>query len=219
VEKDNIGKIYIRNGSTSVEAGGKDIEDWINRKSKPQDIILEVNLESIERIPKHNLQNQGWRGHFINAIGVIICIPIIISICLNGNSVTLQIVGILTLAITAYYFFVHLAGQYFREMNLYSKRPKRTDLVIFIGDGKLMEDDGTNEYLIYSRTAPCIYPNCHEKHGGTIVIVDAPKREISRIDKSFVGKCSIGDEDHTYFIDNIWNATPQKFDWRTPEKT
>jgi hypothetical protein len=106
-----------------------------------------------------------------------------------------------------------------KEINLYSKRPKSKNEVVFVGNGKLMEDDGIDEYSIYSRTAPCIYSNCHEKHEGMIVIVNAPQREVSRIRKSFVGICSIGGEDHSYSIDNIWNATKDEFDWRAPEKT
>jgi Putative DNA-binding domain len=212
------GKVYIRNGSTSIEAGGKDIEDLIMRKLNSQDIVLEVDLESIEKIPKRDLQNKAWRGRYISAIGVTICIPITLVIYLNGNNIALQIIGALALVTVAYYFFFHFPRPYFREMNLYSNRPRGKDKVMFIGDGKLMEDDGT-EYLIYTRTAPCIKSNCHEKYGGRIAIVDAPPREVSRIRKSFVGKCSVGGEDHSYFIDNIWNATPAKFDWRTPEKT
>jgi Putative DNA-binding domain len=212
------GKVYIRNGSTSIESGGKDIENLITRKLNSQDIVLEVDIESIERISKHDLQNKAWRGLYITAIGLTICIPIMIFTYLNGNNIILQIIGILALVTVTYYFFFHFPKPYFREMNLYSNRPRGTDTVMFIGDGKLMEDGGT-EYLIYTRTAPCIKSNCHEKHGGMIAIVDAPPREVSRIRKSFVGKCSVGGEDHSYFIDNIWNATPAKFDWRTPDKT
>jgi hypothetical protein len=213
------GKVYIRNGTTSVEAGGKDIEDMITRKLNPPDTMLNLDLESIEKMSKHYLFRKAWRGYFIRTIGIIICTLIVIGIYLNGNQFIWQAFFFIVLIITFYYFFIVLLGPYSKEINLYSKRPEDKYKVEFVGNGKLMEDDGTDEYSIYSRTAPCIYPNCHEQHEGMIVLVNAPQREVPRLRKSFVGICSIGDKDHSYAIDNIWNATKEKFDWRPLEKS
>jgi hypothetical protein len=92
----------------------------------------------------------------------------------------------------------------------------KTEMPAYVGNGSFIQDNGEGEYLIYSLTAPCIYPCCNK---GKIVITNAPPKEISRIGKNFVGVCSVAGNDHSYRIDNIFVAKPDQFDWSAPKKT
>ena len=94
-------------------------------------------------------------------------------------------------------------------MYLYSKKPKKLEEAIFVGKGRLMEINDSNNFITYTPTAKCIYPNCHKNHGGMINIVNAPQKEISRLGKIYIGICSVAGKDHSYHIDNILVATDE----------
>ncbi|WP_394136464.1 hypothetical protein [Aliivibrio fischeri] len=64
------------------------------------------------------------------------------------------------------------------------------------------------DYVIFTYIADCIYPNC----AGKIKIVTRPQRYNGEY--ALFGKCSIGDKQHSYGIDNNLIAYPIKVDWR-----
>jgi hypothetical protein len=103
------------------------------------------------------------------------------------------------------------------EMKFYYLILSKAEMPAYVGQGRFIhQDNGEGEYLIYSLTAPCIYPCCNM---GKIVITDTPPKEISRLGKKFVGVCSVAGNDHSYHIDNIFVARPDQFDWSDPKTT
>lgn len=203
------GKVYIRVGTTSREAGGKEIEK-LNGYLHPRYVKLEADLEKARRISKRELKNKAWRGYVISTIGILLFLVITISPIFIMPSIAFSVWQIIILGLIVA-SFVYFLKPYFEEMYLYQKRPANIKEAIFIGRGRLMEDDNKGGYLIYNPTAPCIYPCCTE---GKIIIADAPPREMLRLGKTFVGVCSSAGKDHSYRLDHIWVATPEQFDWR-----
>jgi hypothetical protein len=196
------GKVYIRVGTTSREAGGKEIER-LSELLNPKYVQLEPDLENARSITKKNLRNKALWGYFGT---FLIGFPLLL---LAITSLT----WVFFLAIPTIAIFCWFNGE---AMYLYSKRPRSSEEASFVGQGNLMEDDGKGSYLIYRRTASCIYPCCKK---GKIVLTNAPPREVSRLCKTFVGVCSIAGTDHSYYVNRIWVATPDKFDWRSPNAT
>lgn len=78
--------------------------------------------------------------------------------------------------------------------------------------GKFVEKRTDGNYLLYTKTAKCIYPRCC----GKVSVVVAPPRE--RHNHRFVGVCSIGGKQHTYTYDYNGIGYPCKFDWRPLDK-
>lgn len=208
------GKVYIRVGTTSREAGGKEIEK-LSESLNPRYIKLEADLEKARRISRKKIKNKAWRGYFIGISGTLLYLGVTISPLFIMSNIGFSIWHIIVLGIIIT-SFVYFIKPYFEEMYLYRKRPKNIKEAIFVGQGRLMEDDNKGGYLIYNPTAPCIYPCCNE---GKIIIANAPPREVSRLGKTFVGVCSIAGKDHSYRLDRIWVATPEQFDWRTLKTT
>lgn len=191
------GKVYIRVGTTVREAGGKEIEK-LNELLNPRYVQLEPDLEKAHSVRKNNLRNKAWWGYFGVLIGSLLFVLAAMT----------SMTWVFFIAIPVIFISFWSNGA---EMNLYSKRPRRAEEASFVGQGKLMEDNGKGSYLIYPCTASCIYPCCEK---GKIVITNAPPREVSRLGKTFVGVCSIAKKDHSYRLDHIWVATPEQFDWR-----
>lgn len=192
------GKVYIRVGTTVREAGGKEIEK-LNELLNPKYVQLEPDLEKAHSIRKNTLRDKAWWGY----LGVFfVGLPLFVLAMISMRT-WLFFIAIPVIAISGWF-----SGE---AMHLYSKRPRRAEEASFVGQGKLMEDDGKGSYLIYPCTASCIYPCCEK---GKIVINNAPPREVSRLGKTFVGVCSIAEKDHSYRLDHIWVATPEQFDWR-----
>jgi hypothetical protein len=102
------------------------------------------------------------------------------------------------------------AAKHFRSWYIYRNLPRKKDSACFVGNNQVVEADNDGMVYLYSRHAKCIYPNCD----GSIILAHAPPREVGRLGKTFVGICSICGKDHSYELDYIWNAYPQKFDWR-----
>lgn len=86
-----------------------------------------------------------------------------------------------------------------------------TDTAMFI-EGQWIEEVNKEEYIQYTKTAPCIYPKC----SGTVFIRPAPVRELPN--HTLVGVCNIGGHRHTYTVDYNGIGFRQQFDWRAPEK-
>ena len=75
-------------------------------------------------------------------------------------------------------------------------------------DGRWVELDPEGGYMLYKKTAPCIYPKC----SGTVFIQPSPPRE--RHNHALVGVCDTGGNRHTYTVDFNGIGFPQDFDWR-----
>lgn len=65
------GRVYIRVGTTSREAGGKEIEK-LNEQLNPKYIKLEADLEKARRVSKRKLKNKAWRGYVISIVGILL---------------------------------------------------------------------------------------------------------------------------------------------------
>lgn len=79
-------------------------------------------------------------------------------------------------------------------------------------DGRWAEQEDDGSYVLYRKTAPCIYPHC----SGTVFIRTAPPRE--QPNHSLVGVCDVGAYRHTYTVDFNGIGFPQQFDWKPPEE-
>lgn len=79
-------------------------------------------------------------------------------------------------------------------------------------DGSWVEREDGGGYLLYRRTAKCIYPKC----SGTVFIRPAPPRE--KPNHTLVGVCDLGNHRHTYTVDFNGIGFPLQFDWRPIEE-
>ena len=212
----NYGKVkkeavYYRLGSSTEIANPDDIARM--GKDSEKHIQLEANLDNAQRVSKRKLRKQAWSGYLICALGIILFAIFISFNFLNTGSILSW--WYLIVLIPAIIIFVYFLKPYLDAMSLFYNRPTKSDEAIFVGEGRLMEIKNNTHFLIYNPTAKCIYPNCSE---GEIIIVYAPNREVSRLGKKYVGVCSIAGKDHSYYIDNIGVATPERFDWRPLNK-
>ncbi|MES2115207.1 MAG: hypothetical protein V4578_08665 [Pseudomonadota bacterium] len=80
-------------------------------------------------------------------------------------------------------------------------------------DGKWAEKEDDGSYLLYRKTAPCIYPKC----SGTVFIQPAPPRE--HPNHTLVGVCDVGARRHTYTVDFNGIGFPEQFDWKPIEES
>ena len=210
----NYGKVkketvYYRLGSSTVIANPDDIAGMGKDSEKIiKHIQLEADLDNAQKISKRKLRKQAWSGYLISAFGIILFTIFIIFNFLNYGGVLLQ--WYLIILIPAILVFFYFLNPYLDVMHLFYNRPKKLDKAIFVGKGRLMTIKNDTHFLIYNPTAKCIYPGCSE---GKIIIVYAPDKEVSRLGKKYVGVCSRAGRDHSYYIDNIGVATPERFDW------
>ena len=79
-------------------------------------------------------------------------------------------------------------------------------------DGRWAEQEQDGSYLLYRKTAPCIYPKC----SGTVFIQPAPPRE--HPNHTLVGVCDVGAHRHTYTVDFNGIGFPAQFDWKPLEE-
>ncbi len=79
-------------------------------------------------------------------------------------------------------------------------------------DGRWAEQEEDGSYLLYRKTAPCIYPKCT----GIVFIQPAPPRE--RPNHTLVGVCDVGVHRHTYTVDFNGIGFPAQFDWKPLEE-
>ena len=105
------------------------------------------------------------------------------------------------------------ATPHIRSGQILGRLPKNKNEASYIGNNEIVGESENGKITTYQRSAACIYPNCT----GRIVLTNAPQREISYLGKNFVGICSLSGRDHSYRIDYVWNAYPEKFDWRPLE--
>ena len=198
-------KVYIRVGTISRPARGKEIEELCQGLKEINHTQLVRNKSEATVISKRILRKKAWRGY---AIGTIFSAAVIYSLLKFFTLSTLHLlIFFLVFGIPASIY----GYRYGDTMFLYHRRPRELGVANYVGRGRLMEDDGDGSYFLYLPTADCIYPYCNE---GKIVIESAPLREISRLGKSYVGICSVAGKDHSYHLDNILVATPERFDWR-----
>jgi len=204
VKKDTV---YYRLGSSTATANPDDIARM--GKDSEEHIQLGADLDNAQRVSKRKLRKQAWSGYLICAFGIILFAIFIIFNFSNPRNTVSQ--WYLIILIPSAIVFAHFLSPYLDVMSLFYNRPKKLDETIFVGKGRLMKIKNNTHFLIYNPTAKCIYPNCSE---GKIIIAYAPEREVSRLSKKYVGVCSIAGKDHSYYIDNIGVATPERFDWR-----
>ena len=212
VEKDVV---YYRSGSSTQEANPDEIIR-MDRESDNQEkcIQLKYDLERSRVINMQRLSREACRGYWIRTIAILMCIVGVIALFkFEFIFLSSWYLLILLTAVLAICYF--LLKPYFEAMHLHSNRPLDRKKAIFIGRGRFMKIKDKNNFLVYSPTAKCIYPYCTE---GKIIVVDAPVKEISRSGKKYVGICTEGKKDHSYHIDRIGVATPERFDWSRPEK-
>ena len=190
------------------------------KKSSPPDnevpleyIKLDRNLEQAHTISKRQLIDKALPGYFIHLVGILIGLAILVCPLFSMYIFSLSIKEGLILLIIPF-CIAYLSRSCYEEMLCYFKKLTRAKQPCYIGQGKLMKDDGKGGCVIFQPTAACIYPCCN----GKIVLTNAPPREILRLRKKFVGICSIGKEDHSYKIDNNWVAYKREFDWRSLDK-
>ncbi len=75
-------------------------------------------------------------------------------------------------------------------------------------DGRWYEKLEDGNIAIYLKKGKCIFPKCK----GIINIVSAPPRE--HPNHTLIGKCSLGEVQHTYTVDFNGIGYPHQFDWR-----
>ena len=207
------GVVYYRSGSSTLKADPDEIIR-MNRDSenKKKCVQLEYDLKRAQIINMQRLSKKAWRGYWIRTIEILMCIFGVIAL-FKFAFLSSWYLLILTPIVLAIGYF--LLKPYLEAMHLHSNRPLDKEKAIFIGRGRFMKIKDKNNFLVYSPTAKCIYPYCTE---GKIIVVDAPVKEISRSGKKYVGICTEGKKDHSYHIDRIGVATPERFDWSRPEK-
>jgi hypothetical protein len=214
-------KTYV---ASPVEIEAIENEKNGGTKSLPTWIQLEVDLENERRIPKQKLKKKAWRGYFISLIFLVALLSTFVALLGTsfGPIVLWYHITVSTWYLIALFsifpIFIYFIKPYIEggEMKFYYLILSKAKMPAYVGQGSFIRENGEGDYLIYSFTAPCIYPCCNM---GKIVIADAPPKEISRIGKKFVGVCSVAGNDHSYHIDNIFVAKPDQFDWSAPNKT
>ena len=203
------GKVFIRVGSTIREAGGTEIKQ-LNESLSPKYTRLQSDIESEYRIEKLSLRNKARLGYCISAPGILLYAAILLRIwVLMPNGVPWYWIASLFVMPAIFGYFLM---PYFDEMQLYIRRPIKSQEASYIGQGRFMKNINSFEYLVYYPTAPCIYPCCKEGK----IVADAPPREVSRFGRKPVGICSIAGKDHSYRLDPLLVATPEELDWRPP---
>ena len=211
--------IYYRSGSSTRRTTEPDeiARMAIERESLPKNIRLEYNPEEAKTISKQVVKRKAWLGYWIIAIGVLV--TIVGLLVFNFLIMFPQWLSLLLLSIFSVLFY-YLLNPYIEAIKLYNKRPRnnkrprKTDEAVFIGKGKFMQIKDRKDYLIYYPTAKCTVPHCP----GRITVVDAPPKEIPRLNKKYVGVCTCAGTDHSYFIDYNLLATLERFDWSQPKK-
>jgi SEFIR domain len=177
---------------------------------------LEVDLSSRIIISKQKLKSRAWRGRYILMIFLALLLGVMITLFTMPSIFGLAgyfIFPSIFIGIIRIPFIFHLK-RYLEDMYIYNNRPSNPKTPNVINNGRLIEDYCEDSYLIYKRTAACLYDFCE----GKIVLSKAPPREIEKIGKTFVGICSEGGTDHSHFVDSIWVAIKKNFDWRDPER-
>lgn len=134
----------------------------------------------------------------------------VLAIVADGLGV-LSFLGIQTMWVLAVLLPVAVVGAALtnEKRKLATANFKQGEARFFDGRWAEQEDDGS--YVLYRKTAACIYPKC----SGTVHIQPAPPRELPN--HTLVGVCDVGARRHTYSIDFNGIGFPEQFDWRAPE--
>ncbi len=103
-------------------------------------------------------------------------------------------------------FLVVSIGFYDNFKILSSEQPNENECRQLYSDKLFSKTE--NEYIIFTHTNNCIYPDCN----GKINISSRPERYNGEY--SFFGKCSLAGRQHSYGIDYNFKAYPIKVDWR-----
>lgn len=213
--KKNYGKVkkevvYYRLKSSTKTATPDDIasmgKDYINH------IQLKADSDKKE-IETLKLRQEACYGCLLNILVVtIVGIIFIYAFLLNTiNNFLIWLPFILGLAI----IFCFDLNPYSDKIRLYNKKPQTVGKFVYVGKGRVIEIYNNTHFIVYRPTAKCIYPHCY----GKIILVNAPPREVLQTGKQCVGICSVGEKDHSYRIDNILVATPERFNWLPLDKS
>lgn len=184
-----------------------------NNNNFQNDVLLEFDETTARRVSKVAVKTEAKLFCAKTLGGVIIgCVPIIADIV--GISIGFGISPLIS-------FIICLIGGVFLAMKhhdsfwIYKNRPKHSNVSNFIGKNRIIQEDENRMYwLIYSRSADCIYSHCD----GKIIVDWAPEREKKMRDRPYVGICSKCGREHSYRLDYNWVATKAPdMDWKPTE--
>jgi len=93
------------------------------------------------------------------------------------------------------------------HFRIFFKRRKIKRKDTYVGGGKIAHLNSNGTFVLYEKTARCLYPNCQ----GFIELVAPPQKEQGKL--FLAGKCTEGGISHSYKIDPNWVAYPCDLDW------
>lgn len=96
-----------------------------------------------------------------------------------------------------------------RKIQYILRRPRSVNEARFTGEGEIIQNHDRDNFLIGKMTGRCIYEPCR----GIIQLASVPPKEKQNVEMDFVGVCSVGGINHSYFITRSWDAYPARFDW------
>jgi hypothetical protein len=181
----------------------------------PNYVQLQIDPDSMRRYSKTEVERRSARGIIYIATSFLLATSPIFADWLGildrfGVPDGISPVAAMVIAGVGYLL---LRGQeaveFVRWRRLLSKRPNEPhpiDLQRFLQ----LDDEGN--YLVYSRSAPCLYPKCN----GKIVAEKLPLHEQHR--DGLAGVCSVAGKAHSYLIDSNLVATPRDLNWRPPDR-
>lgn len=192
---------------------GHDIIIYDRSNTGAKSVQLEIDPDSKQWYPKTEVERRAVRGGIVLGASLFTSVSAIFADYVGILS-HFGISGFMTTVAPA---AIALAGGLILRINGDNefvawrlRRPKRPNEPRPISLQRYLELDDVGNYLISSRTAPCIYPKCR----GTIIAKNLPPREVSR--DGLAGVCSVAGNAHSYLIDRNWVAREQDLDWRPP---
>jgi hypothetical protein len=186
-------------------AGGGTVNIDQRQATETKHIEYTVAQDSVEWLPK----SQVYRGVF--AFYASLSLPVL-AVVANALGV-LAFFGVQTRWVLFVVIPLALIGAFLsmssRKLAETAFRPNEAQFI----NGRWVERDDDGNYLLYRKTAPCIYPKC----SGTVFIRPAPPREVPN--HTSVGVCDVGSFRHTYTVDFNGIGYPHQFDWRPMEES
>jgi hypothetical protein len=182
--------------------------------SAPSYVQLEVDRDSIQQYPKAQVEKQALRGAISAAPTIVIPLVAgiadwlgILSYLGVPQSYTILIGFGAGFGLTGLSFIVEPSNLTSLRYWIWSTFTRQNEAK-HIGLNAFLERDNNGNYLIYRRTACCIYPKCN----GKIIIEKLPPRE--QYCNGLAGLCSVAGKAHSYLIDYNVVATRKELDWR-----
>ena len=201
-------------GGTNVQighAGNGNVYNVVQEGGQIAHVQLQVDQKTIREFDERSLRDDRFHGWSKMALTFL---SIIVGFVADAYGISDRLTfSVWWLFIPAAALLLLWAMKHIDSLRILGGVTKNRNEAGFIGQNQVVER-GEGRVYVYSRTAACIYPNC----SGSVVLHRAPPREAQRLGKAFVGICSVCGKDHSHRLDYLWNAYPDRFDWRPLEE-